>query len=71
MSTEVQNKLKTFFGANISEKEFAHYMRKFAHATIMLNFEAEDNNYKKEVEDGYYWLTQLVETIDPVLQKQL
>ena len=62
--------LNGFFDGTISKEEFAHYMRKFAHAGIMLNFEAEDSNYQKEVEDGYYWLTQLVERLDPVLFKQ-
>jgi len=58
-----------FFGAVISEQEFAQYMRKFMHAGIMLNFEVADSNYNQEVHDGYYWLTQFVEQIDPVLEK--
>lgn len=58
-----------FFGRVISEQEFAQYMRKLMHASIMLNFEVADSNYNQEIQDGYYWLTQFVEDIDPVLQK--
>ncbi len=59
----------TFFEQNVSKEEFAHYMRKFMHAGIMLSFTEDGENYKNDLGEGYYWLTQFVEQIDPVLEK--
>lgn len=54
----------------IDNKELACYLRKFMHASLLMSYEYEDSDtYKKELGDGYYWLTALVEKIDPVMDR--
>lgn len=59
--------LENFFAKNVTKEEFALYMRKFAHAAIMLNF--SDDMYSEEIEAGYYHLTQFIELLDPLIYK--
>lgn len=54
-----------FFNTAISTEEFAVIMRKFLHATVMLNFNDESQNYQEEVKNGYFWLTQFCDELEP------
>lgn len=57
--------VQVFFKNAISTEEFAVIMRQFLHASVMLNFNDEDKNYQEEVKNGYFWLSQFCEEIDP------
>lgn len=66
----MSSNLDVFFKNSLSPKEFALYVRKFMHASIMLNFHDENGSYAKDIEEGYYWLTEFAEHLDPLLTKE-
>lgn len=53
----------------ISTEEFAVIMPNFLHASVILNFNDDSQNYQEEEEDGYFWLTQFCEEIDLQLKE--
>jgi len=67
--TPAQKDIDVFFATVIPKPLFASYLRQFAHASIMLNFEVEDSSYQNKIKEGYYWLTEFAELIDPYLEK--
>lgn len=62
-----QMKVIDYFEEEISQKDFAKYMRRFMHAAITLSLKDENQLHKEWIEDGFYNLTQFVEKIDPQL----
>lgn len=63
--------VKSIKEKDISKQELACYIRKFMHASLMMSYEYEDSDaYKKELGDGYYWLTAIAEDLDPVMSKK-
>lgn len=67
--SNVVNKLDVFFEQNIDVNDFSQIMRRFMHASLMLNFKDEDGTFSKSIEEGYSKLTDLLEEIDPILHK--
>lgn len=56
---------------NTNPKEFAGIMRNFMYAALALYLQGEDTEtYKTEISNGHYWLTELLEQIDPVLKEK-
>ena len=71
LTSIIENPSDTFFEKHISKEEFALYMRQFLHATVMLNFSSDDHKTNEEIANGYYWLTEFIEELNPQLTKEL
>jgi hypothetical protein len=57
--------VQLFFNNAIQTEEFAAIMRKFLHAAVMLNFDDESQNYQEDIKNGYFWLNQLCDELEP------
>lgn len=67
---QTAKQVDVFFNNSITKEEFALYMRKFLHTVVIMQLQEEDTTNNATIESGYYWLTQFVEQIDPLLEKQ-
>lgn len=61
--------IEVFFANNIEADHFASRMRCFMRAAITYYMEDDDMQWKSEILDGYYLLTEFVELLDPVMDK--
>ncbi len=73
MSTikQTAKQVEVFFNNTITKEEFSQYMRQFLHVVVLNQLQAEENTNNATIESGYYWLTQFIEQIDPMLQKEI
>jgi hypothetical protein len=63
-------KLNDFFTTEIEKEKMALYIRRLLFTVSKQNLENnEDGLYKNWISDGYYWLNEFAETIDPYLEK--
>lgn len=66
MTISSGDKVARFFDKELSEAEFAGYMRRFMRACMLQYLHSsEPQNYTHDVREGYYWLTEFVDLIDP------
>lgn len=63
------NKTQEYFSKVIDPEAFALYMRRLLYVTNILHLRDENNDYKEWIEDGYFYLNDFIETIDPQLEK--
>lgn len=64
-------KLEQFFSNEIDAKQFAKYMRRINHALVHYALEDDDKMFKEWVSDGYFWLNNFVETLDPQIEDEV
>jgi len=70
LNTEQQEKLMTFFNEKLDPQEFAKIIRRYNYemSLMMIRNNESDNVINKQwVDDGFYWLNELVEIVDPNL----
>lgn len=68
--TEKQKKILEFFQSTISPEQMAQLTRRTNYLIGLTAIRNADPNVKKEwLDDGYYWLNELAEVLDPVLDK--
>ncbi|KIO52064.1 hypothetical protein [Flavobacterium hibernum] len=69
-SNEVKTRLNVFFTDNIDCKEMAKLIREVNNAlslSVMRGCETIESEIKN-VDDNFYWLNKLAETLDPYLE---
>ena len=73
MKAETQNLVGAiqFFDETIGTKEFAHIMRRLLHSALRLHIKDNNKQYSEWIDDGYFWLNEFLEKIDPQLEKDL
>lgn len=72
LNTEQQEKLMTFFNEEIDPKQFAQIIRRYNHqmSLIIIRDDERKNVINKQwIDDGFYWLNELAEIIDPNLKE--
>lgn len=63
------SKTDLFFNEVIPKQDFAMVMRRFMHATLCMYLDRPDDCYKEYIEEGYAYMTDFLEEIDPQLSK--
>ncbi len=72
MEKQLSEKIIEFFGREITDEEFARTTRRFVVETIRMVFESNHEHFNKEwLSDGYYWLNEFCEILDPQLEKEI
>ena len=70
----IEEKIKEFLNRDIDPKTLALYLRKYNHAIISNEMERLSVDfeymYLDEIKDGYYWVNQVAELLDPYLKKE-
>jgi len=68
---QVSEKCAKFFETEVEAKEFAKYMRRYLHVSVINALEAQESGiYADWVREGHYHLSEFLEKIDPYLEKQ-
>ncbi|MCP2029080.1 hypothetical protein L1276_004259 [Flavobacterium sp. HSC-32F16] len=70
ISNEVETRLKDFFNNSIECKEMAKMLREVNNALslcVMRGCETVESEIKN-IDDNFYWLNRLAETLDPYLE---
>lgn len=66
LTQEQKDKIEEFFKKEIGQEDFAKKMRKLLYIAVMQNLQHDDDNlYREQIADVYFWLTLFLETIDP------
>lgn len=68
MNTKLNKEIEHFFDKDIPVKEFAVCMRKFMFRAMLKYLSTEETECNDDFSNGYYWLTEFLETIDPQLK---
>ena len=65
----LQGRLSVFFKTNISPDEMAKYIRRvnYVLSTLAMRQDLTDSFRLNWVEDGFYWLNELAEVLDPMI----
>lgn len=72
MENQFSEKIIEFFGKDISDEEFAQTTRRFVAETIRIVLETNVDYFNKEwISNGYYWLNEFCEMLDPQLEKDI
>jgi hypothetical protein len=71
LNTEQQEKLMKFFDKEIDPKHLAQIIRRYNHEISLMMIRDNQNNVinKQWIDDGFYWLNELAEIIDPNLKE--
>ena len=69
MNPEINKAIIDFFSKDASPQDFSRILRKTNYMLIMLSSES-DIEYKEEIAETYFWLTNFAETLDPYLHKK-
>lgn len=67
----IEKRLQTFFKETVDAKDFAKYMRRVNYilALSVIRMDEQQNTINNEwADDGFYWLNELAEVLDPVLE---
>jgi hypothetical protein len=68
--TTDDQKLMEFFNSMVNRKDMALYIRRSVYVMSKLALSNNDDNFRKEwIDDGFYYLNELAETLDPYLEK--
>jgi hypothetical protein len=71
ITTEDQ-KLMNFFNNMICRKDMALYIRRSMYVMSKMALSSTEDTFRKEwIDDGFYYLNELAETLDPYLNKEL
>lgn len=66
MKSQVIQRLITLFEKEITPREFAGIMRRLLYVLTMMYIQHPyKDGYVKEMEEGYYYLSMLVDELDP------
>lgn len=68
MTPEQIKNIEVYFTQFITPEEFAVTMRCFIRAAVTYYIDDEDMTWQKEMQDGYFQLTEFLEQIDPVME---
>lgn len=71
MTNEQLKQIEVYFHTEISVSEFTSSMRRFMYASIsnQLDKVNDDEGRSEPINEGFYYLTEFLEKIDPVLDK--
>lgn len=69
MTTDQIKNIEVFFNKNIDPEAFALQMRCFMNAAVTYYMNNDDMLYQAEIRNGYHFLNEFVEVLDPVLEK--
>ncbi len=62
-------KLMQFFKETVDRKNMALYIRRSVYVMSKLALSNNEDNFRKEwIDDGFYYLNELAETLDPYLE---
>jgi hypothetical protein len=68
--TTEDQKLMNFFNSIVDRKDMALYIRRSVYVMSKLALSSSEDLFKKEwIDDGFYYLNELAETLDPYLEK--
>lgn len=81
MTTEILNtvqqekmiEIMEFFDRNVGLKDFAKIIRRYNNEVALTMMSDEERDYtvdKKRINEGFYWLNELAEIIDPNLNME-
>lgn len=68
----LQDSLKEFFDTSIDNKTFAQYMRRYMHEVTCMSLLMDEDTHTPDNEviwQGYYFLNELCERLDPYMKK--
>lgn len=68
MTTQQRKQIEHFFSEHVPAKEFAVCMRKFMYRAMLKYLSTEETECNDDFSNGYYWLTEFLETIDPQMK---
>jgi len=71
MSNKESIAIQQFFTSEVDPKAFVKYMRRLNHALLMYAMEDDENRFRPWINDGFFWINQFAETIDPVLEDKV
>lgn len=68
--SNVEHQMNDFFTDKISPKDFAKRVRRLNHLVALFALRVNENEglNKEWLEDGFYWINELAETLDPFLE---
>lgn len=68
MNAQPHKQIEHFFDKDINAKDFAVCMRKFMFRAMLKHLSTEETECNDDFSNGYFWLTEFLETIDPQLK---
>ena len=74
LDCNTKEKLVEFFSRDTVPEEYAVVMRQFMYETIGMSLSIDESQWalnKGVVQNGYYWINELCEILDPQLTKEV
>lgn len=74
LDCNTEGKLNELFVHIISKEEYACLLRKFLYETIGMSFRIDKKKWvvnNEVISEGYYWINELCEILDPQLTKEV